>query len=122
MGSSNAEHYSGEFVLKDPKLFLQTDKALGILSANIKNIAEGVFFNIRSAPSRAPGFVVDGWIVIREYDRELEYAIYKELGNVLRSNRSLLFNIHVVATKGRQLSSVVPNNFRRYIPWSDYIC
>lgn len=120
---SNLGRYIKGFPIKDTQILSQTDRALGSLYERIKALNEGIFCNIRAIPpSRPPGFVIDGWIVIPEYERDLESKIYKELGNLIRNNPNLLFNIHIIARKGRELSKILPEDFRRYRSWSGYIC
>ena len=120
---SNFAQYLKGFLIEDTQLLLQTDKALESISKKVEALSEGLFSKIRSIPpSRTPGFVIDGWIVVPKYDRDLEYKIYKELGNVIRNNPNLLFNIHVIAKKGRELSEILPKGYRRYSSWLGYIC
>lgn len=120
---SNVTRYVKVILIEDTRLLLQTDKALESISKALQALSEGFFYNIRSIPpSRAPGFVIDGWVVIPEYDRDLQYKIYKELGDTIRNNPTLLFNIHILARKGRDLSKVLPPGYKKYSSWLDYIC
>jgi hypothetical protein len=120
---SNVDRYIRGFPIEDTQILSQTDRALGFLYERIKALSDGFFCNIRSIPpSRSPGFVIDGWIVIPKYERNLEYKIYKELGNIIHNNPNLLFNIHIIARKGRELSKILPEDFKRYNPWPGYIC
>lgn len=120
--SSLGLHIKG-FTIEDPEALSQTDKALKTLHERTRELIEGVFYNIRTIPlTRAPGFVIDGWIVIPEYDGKLERKIYEELGEVIRTNPNLLFSIHIVARKGRNLSEIMPRNYKRYTQWPEYIC
>lgn len=119
----NVDNYTRGFPIEDVRLLSQTDKALEFLCRRTEAMTEGLFYNISSIPpSRAPGFVIDGWLVIPEYDRELEYKIYKELANTIRNNPNLLFNIHVIARKGRDVDKILPKNCKKYSAWSDYVC
>lgn len=110
-------------IIDNVEILLQIDKALASLYRRTKVLAEDLFYDIRSVPpSRSPGFVIDGWIVIPKYDRSLERSIYKELGDVIRSNPNLLFNIHLVARKGKDFSEALPENYQKYNPWLEYVC
>lgn len=120
---SNIGHYATGFAIEDVKFLAQTDKALDFLNRRIETLTEGIFYNLRSIPpNRAPGYVIDGWIIIPEYDKDTEYKIYKELGSVIRDNTNLLFSIHIIARKGRDLGKIIPRDYKRYNPWSDYVC
>lgn len=104
-------------------LLLRTERALEVLNKGIKELAEGIFYDVRLlSPNRATDYVIDGWIVIPKYDRNLEYEIYRKLGDVIRSTPSLFLDFHVIASKGRELHKLISGRYKRYNPWSDYVC
>lgn len=106
-----------------PERILHIDKALNSLERSIRDMSEGLYCKIRPIPPvRQPGYVIDGWIVIDNYDRELEHKIYKELGEIIRNNTNLLFNIRIIARKGRTVDSLLPKQYRKYSSWFVYIC
>lgn len=119
----NVTNYIRGLQIEDTQLLSRTDKALESISKRVRTLSEGFFFNIRSIPpSRTPGFAIDGWIIIPEYDRNLEHKIYRELGDIIRKNPNMLFNIRILARKGRELNDVIPKGYRKYNPWLEYIC
>jgi len=111
------------FSIEDKGLLPQIERALGFLHNKTQLLSEGLFYYIRPvAQNRPPGFVIDGWIVIQEYNRKLEIKIYQKLCNVIRNNPNLLFNIRIIARKGKRTDELIPKNYKCYAPWLDYVC
>jgi hypothetical protein len=109
--------------IENMDLLLQTERVLEVLNKGIREMVEGIFYDVRLlSPDRATDYVVGGWIVIPKYDRNLEHEIYRKLGDVIRSNPRLLLDFHVIASKGRELNKFISGRYKRYNPWSDYVC
>jgi len=110
--------YQAPFPVIDQKFLPKIDDALGFLNMKMAGFIEGIFFNFTGTLRRPPGFVVDVRIIIPEYDRKLEHKIYHALADIIRKNPELLFDAHVIASKGRRIQDFLPYGYHRYITWS----
>ena len=96
---------------------VKTEKALRSFKERIDSIdgIEGLYLKLREAHERAPsGYIADIRVVILDSNRKLEYQIYDAFGELLRTSRPLLFDLHVVKLRGRQLMEAIPTGFWRY--------
>ena len=96
---------------------VKTEEALRSFKERIDKIEEtkGVFYKLREARNRTPsGYITDILVVIPESNRKLEYQIYNAFGQLLRTSRPLLFDLHLIKLKGRELEEVTPKGFWRY--------
>jgi len=96
---------------------MKTEEALRSFKKRIDKIEEtrGVFHNLREARDRtSSGYISDILVVIPDSNRKVEYQIYDAFGEVLRTSRPLLFDLHLIKLKGRKLEEVTPKGFWRY--------
>lgn len=77
------------------------------------NAVEEVFYDIEEVPDRPPGFIIRILVVIPESNREIEYRIYDALGKLMRKNRAMLIDLHVVKRRGREIKEVVSPKYLR---------
>lgn len=97
--------------------FVKTEKALQSFKERIDKIEEtrGVFYKIRETRERTPsGYITDILVVIPNSNQKLEYRVYDAFGELLRTSKSLLFDLHILKLRGRKLEEIAPEGFRRY--------
>jgi len=94
-----------------------TEKALRGFKKEIDKIdgIEGLYINLREAYNRTPsGYIVDILVFVPDCKREKEYLIYDTFGELLRTGKPLLFDLHLIKLRGRKLEGVIPKGFWRY--------
>ena len=95
----------------------KTEKALRSFKEDTDKIkgVEGLFISMREAHNRTPsGYITDIRVTIPDSNRELEYRIYGAFRELLKTSHPLLFDLHLVKLRGRELEEVLPKGFWRY--------
>jgi len=77
------------------------------------NVVESAFYNFEPV-DRPPGFIIEILVVIPESNRETEYKIYYVLGELMRRNRKMLIDLHIVKRRGREIKNLIPTEFQRW--------
>lgn len=96
---------------------VKTEKALCGFKERIDKIEgmEAVYLNMREAHGRTPsGFIADIRVMIPDSNRDSEYRIYEAFGELLRTSRPLLFDLHIIKLRGREPEEVVSEEYWRY--------
>jgi hypothetical protein len=104
---------------------VKTEKLVRGFEETIARIEDtrGLYLNIRDVHGRTPtGYIVDMRVIIPDSNREIEYQVYDAFRELLKTSSPLLFDLHIVKSKGRSLKEIVPEEFWRYGWMSDYIC
>ena len=91
---------------------LAASKVAVALRAGLGDV-EGVFYKVEETPRRPPGFIIQILVVIPDSDRDLEYKVYAALGKLMRDNRKLLIDLHIVKRRGREVGGLIPAGFRQ---------
>lgn len=95
----------------------KTEEALRSFKGKIEKIreAKGIYLKLREAYDRTPaGYITEIRIVIPDSNRNVEYQIYESFGELLREPNALLFDLHIIRLRGRELEEAVPEGFWRY--------
>lgn len=96
---------------------VRTESALQSFRKRIDKLREvrGIFYSLRETPTRTPsGYITDILVVLPESNREVEYKIYDAFGELLRKFNFLLFDLHILKLRKRELYKIIPEGFRRY--------
>lgn len=76
---------------------------------------QALYLNMRGAHGRTrSGFITDMRVMIPDSNRDLEYRIYEVFGDLLRTSRPLLFDLHIIKLRGRKIEEGIPEGFWRY--------
>jgi len=95
----------------------KSDKALRSFKKRTDKIEQirGLYINIREAHDRRPsGYVTEIRVVIPDSNRGLEYRIYDTFRELLKASRPLLFDLHIIKLRDRELEEAIPEGFWRY--------
>lgn len=114
--NETAQFWNKIYSEKKPWL-VKTDCVLREFNKKIALIEgiDGTFLQLREAYARSPaGYITEIRVIIPDSNRELEYKIYDAFRELLRTSDYLLFNLHIIKRRGRQIEEVLPEGFWRY--------
>lgn len=99
----------------DTRQLLRIEEVLSSFHSEIGNaeVFERLLYNFREV-DRSPGYVVDLCIITRRSSRDSEYLIYDALGTLMRENKNMLFDFHIIRRRGRAFNQITPEGYTKH--------
>lgn len=105
------------YPILDTRQLLRIEEVLSSFHNHIGNVevVERLLYKLRTV-DRPPGYVVDLCIITRRSSRDSEYLIYDALGTLMRQNKGMLFDFHIIRRRGRAFNQVIPQGYTECRP------